>query len=128
MADILEREILTLLPDELVAVIKERNIIQEVNGETYQQKSRLWLPSYTEVFGKQNGCNYADCRDIQFQLFQTEKDRIRMDEEGKTNCYFLRSPVTSNSTAFCSVSSSGTRSSNNASDPLGICPCFIVGK
>lgn len=128
MADILEREILPLLPDELVSAIKPRTIVQNLNGTRYERTSKLWLPSRTEVFGEHESYKECDFGDIHFPLFKTEKSRVKALEDGTTEWYWLRSPYVGNSTAFWNVGSSGYGSSYSASDAFGVCPCFIIGE
>lgn len=84
MADFLENEILPLLPDELQAVIQAREIVQKHRSTTYKRESKLWLPSYTEVFGKHERYSACDIGDVQFPLFAMRKNRIRVDSDDDT--------------------------------------------
>lgn len=129
MADILENEILPLLPDELVAVIKPRTIVQNLSGTRYERTSKLWLPSRTEVFGEHESYKECDFGDIHFPLFKTEKSRVKALENGTTEWYWLRSPNVGYSTNFWFVSYYGGGGYGyGASGAGGVCPCFIIGK
>lgn len=128
MADILENEILPLLPDELVDVIQPRTIVQNISGTRYERTSKLWLPSRTEMFGEHESYKECDFGDIHFPLFKTEKSRVKALEDGTTEWYWLRSPTVGNSTNFWYVSNYGDSSYYDASNVFGVCPCFIIGK
>ena len=128
MADFLENEILPLLPDELQAVIQTREIVQKHRSTTYKRESKLWLPSYTEVFGKHERYSACDIGDVQFPLFATRKNRVKVDSDDDTRYWWLRSPYVGYSTGFWIVSHYGSGYYNGASGALGVCPCFIIGK
>ena len=128
MADILENEILPLLPDELVAVIKPRTIVQNLSGTRYERTSKLWLPSRTEVFGEHENYKECDFGDIHFPLFKTEKSRVKALEDGTTEWYWLRSPNGGTSAYFWVVGTGGHGYTSYASAAYGVCPCFIIGK
>ena len=128
MADTLENEILSLLPDELVAVIKPRTIVQNLSGTRYERTSKLWLPSRTEVLGERESYKECDFGDIHFPLFKTEKSRVKALEDGTTQCWWLRSPGVGYSTYFWYVGNGGAGGNYGASGVLGVCPCFIIGK
>lgn len=129
MADILENEILPLLPDELADVIQPRTIIQNIGGTRYERTSKLWLPSRTEMFGEHESYKECDFGDIHFPLFKTEKSRVKALENGTTEWYWLRSPGVGTSAYFWSVYDYGGGGGiYYASSVNGVCPCFIIGK
>ena len=128
MADTLENEILPLLPDELVAVIKPRTIVQNLSGTRHERTSKLWLPSRTEVFGEHESYKECDFGDIHYPLFKTEKSRVKALEDGTTQWYWLRSPYVGTSTYFWNVANGGGGATSDASGANGVCPCFIIGK
>ena len=128
MADFLEKEIFQLFPDELKAVIQAREIVQKHRSTTYKRESKLWLPSYTEVFGKHERYSACDIGDVQFPLFAVRKNRIKVDSDDDTHPWWLRSPNVGNSTGFWFVSYNGYGYYANASSVIGVCPCFIIGK
>ena len=128
MADYLDTEVFPLLPDELHTVIKTREIVQEHRGTTCKGESRLWLPSYTEVFGRNERYSACDVGDVQFPLFAIRKNRIKVDKNDDVRYWWLRSPFVGTSTNFCYVYANGSGSSYYASSAYGVCPCFIIGK
>lgn len=92
MRKYLTEEILPLLPDELVAVLKPRKIIQNFAGQRYECEDLLTIPSYTEVFGRGNGIGDTDSGDVHFDLFKTQKSRVK-GIGNETRYWWLRSPV-----------------------------------
>ena len=129
MADYIESDILPQLPDELANVIVPRKIVQKIGGTAYERKSKLWLPSRTEIFGEHESYKECDFGDKQFPLFIKEKSRVKALEDGTTEWYWLRSPYVGYSTFFWYVSYDGGGGSGDyASNVFGVCPCFIIGK
>lgn len=128
MADFLDKEIFPLFPDELQAVIQAREIVQKHRSTIYKRESKLWLPSYTEVFGRDERYSACDIGDVQFHLFMTRKSRVRFDKDDDIRYWWLRSPYVGSSTTFWVVNSSGSGSHYYASSAHGVCPCFIIGE
>ena len=136
MADILEKEILPLLPDDLVRIITPRKITQKLyvsssSGRVeriFERECKLWLPSYTEVFGRHERYSECDIGDVRFPLFATRRGRTKYTLDDDLSYWWLRSPVVGNSTNFWGVSSNGYGNSNGASYVNGVCPCFIIGE
>ena len=126
MADALENEILPLLPDELIEVIKPRTIIQVLDGIKYERTSKLWIPSRTEMVGKSEACKDCDFGDIHFPLFSTKKSRIKAMEDGTTDWYWLRSPLVGYAIHFWGVTSYGYIYNYGAGASMGVCSCFII--
>lgn len=121
MREYVNTEILALLPDDLKAVIKPRTIKQSVQGEDCESTDSLWLLSYTEVFG---GDYSVDVGDVHFPLFDTEGSRVKMNEDGDTWCYWLRSAyITDN---FRYVGSYGNYNYYNANNSYGVALGFLV--
>lgn len=125
MADALDNEILPLLPDELVEIIKPRTITQALDNVLYERTSKLWIPSRTEITGVSEAYKDCDFGDIHFPLFSTEKSRVKSTKDGTTEWYWLRSPYVGNS-VFWYVSTNGYTSGNVASYSGGVCPCFVI--
>lgn len=121
MREYVNTEILALLPDDLKSVIKPRTIKQSLQGEDCESTDSLWLLSYTEVFG---GDYSVDVGDVHFPLFDTEGSRVKMNEEGSTWCYWLRSALNTNT--FRSVNSNGSYDSDDASYSSGVALGFLV--
>lgn len=122
MRKYLNSEIYDLLPDELKAVITDRTIKQEQGGEELVSTDKLWLLSRTELTGSHYS---ADKEDVHFSLFKDERSRVKQ-VDGETWWYWLRSPLASNSTNFCYVSSGGVASNGNASSSDGVAFGFLI--
>lgn len=121
MREYVNTEILALLPDDLKSVIRPRTIKQSVQGEDCESTDSLWLLSYTEVFG--GDCS-VDVGDVHFPLFDTKGSRVKMNEDGDTWCYWLRSAYYTNN--FRDVYSGGGSSLNIANDSNGVALGFLV--
>ena len=123
----LDKSILLNLPDDLIAVIKDREITQFLDGKTYTKKSKLWLPSYTEVAGYDEFYSQIEKGDARFPLFKTRSGRARYTAWGEIFWWWLRSPHVSNTTHFWFVYNYGyVLNYYNASNAGGVCPCFII--
>lgn len=128
MAKFLEKEILPLLPDDLVELITPRKIIQKQGERIFEHTSKLWLPSYTEVFGYDECYSQCDVGDVRFPLFANRRGRVRYTLDDKLTYQWLRSPYVNNTTTFWNVYYNGNGHGNYASITYGVCPCFIIGK
>lgn len=113
-------EIYDLLPDDLKSVIKPRTIKQSVHGEDCESVDSLWLLSYTEVFG---GDYSVDVGDVHFPLFDTEGSRVKMNEDGSTWCYWLRSAY---NTGNFRLVRSGSNHNYGANSSYGVALGFLV--
>lgn len=103
MRKYLNEDIWNLLPDDLKVVIKPRKLhTKDMDLDT---EDNLWLLSRMEVFGEESGVEVGD---VHFPLFKTEKDRIKVDADGETLCYWLRSPGTAYSSTFWYVLANGS--------------------
>lgn len=126
IASELDESVLPNLPDDLVAVIKDREITQFLDGKTYTKKSKLWLPSYTEVAGWDESYSRIEKGDVRFPLFKTRSGRVRYTVEDELSWWWLRSPIVSNTASFWAVSYGGSVYYSGASGAHGVCPCFII--
>lgn len=122
-------ELLSLLPDDLAAMITPRRIVQKIRGREYESVDKLWIPSYTEVFGTDRGVDQTgDVGDVQFDFFKIKRNRVKFFRD-EPYYYALRSPYVANSTNFWYVYSFGYMASTNvASNSFGVCPCFSISK
>lgn len=116
----LNTEILALLPDELVAVIKPRKITQLIKGEEFTSVDKLWIPSYTELFG---GDYAVDQGDVHFPLFFTPKSRVK-NRNGDYEWYWTRSASSTGSFGY--VDSAGYYSSGYAYVSCGVALGFLI--
>ena len=121
-------ELLSLLPDDLAAMITPRRIVQKIRGREYESVDKLWIPSYTEVFGTDRGVDQTgDVGDVQFDFFKIKRNRVKFFRD-EPYYYALRSPYVTNATGFWYVASDGAMGSSYASNSYGVCPCFSISK
>ena len=118
-------EIIKLLPDELVAVIKDRTITQILNGTKYESVDKLWLQSRTEVFGYNESYRDIDFGDVHFDYYHNEKSRVKMLNNSSAY-WWERSPFYDNSNGFCYVISTGNANDYGARYAFGVAPAFII--
>ena len=117
-------KILPQLPDELVSVIKPRKIVQKYGNDTFMCEDKIWLPSYTEMFG--NPAQYfktSEPEDRHFGYFDTEKSRVKM-MKNETYWYWLRSAY--DSTNFCYVNYYGGNNNYIANTSYGVVFGFLI--
>ena len=117
-----------MLPDELREMIVPRCIVQTMDGERLESEDKLWLPSFTEMFGKEGVEDWApaDTNETQLELFSTERSRVKERPGNGTWWYWLRSPYGGNSTSFCNVNRSGNANYTDASRANGVAFGFCL--
>lgn len=122
MREYLNSTVLALLPDDLKAVIADRTITQEKDGEVLTSTDKLWLLSLTEV-----GEDYeTDKGDVHFSLFKDERSRVKQ-QDGETVWYWLRSPYAAGSAYFCSVGANGgAGNTSGANFSSGVAFGFLI--
>lgn len=121
-------ELLSLLPDDLAAMITPRRIVQKIRGREYESVDKLWIPSYTEVFGTDRGVDQTgDVGDVQFDFFKIKRNRVKFFRD-EPYYYALRSPIVTYTTNFWFVDGNGNMGSSNANNSIGVCPCFSISK
>ena len=120
-------EDLALLPDDLVAEITPRRIVQLIGGEEVVTEDKLWAFSATELFGRGGRRTESDGPgEEQLPIFKTEADRVK-NYNGETWWYNTRSPLASSTTTFCAVSSNGLAYSILATNAGGVAFGFMIG-
>lgn len=120
LREVLNTEIFDLLPDDMRAAIKPRTI----DGEA----DMLWLASEMEIFGDNKWTEHdPDCGE-QFAYYKRRGNRVKQlgDEGESAYTWWERSPLTSSSSYFCSVSSNGDADGNGASTSFGVAFGFCV--
>ncbi len=119
----LNEEFLSLLPDELAALLVARTIVQTVDGEVYTCTDKLWPLSAEEVFGE-NAPDWTqrdDTPDKPLPFFAES----RSNRKAYLWFAWLRSPYASGSYYFCCVPTSGA-SAAIASISRGVAPGFCI--
>ncbi len=124
----LNETVFHMLPDELQEIIVPRRIVQTMDGETLESEDKLWLPSFTELFGEEKAKDWApaDTNETQMELFTTERSRVKEVPGKGTWWYWLRSPYGSASARFCGVRSSGSAGYTAASNACGVAFGFCL--
>lgn len=124
---VMNTEDLAMLPDDLVAEIAPRRIVQLIGGEEVVTEDKLWAFSATELFGRGGRHTESDGPgEEQLPIFKTEADRVK-NYNGETWWYNTRSPLASSTTAFCYVTSSGSANSDVATTAYGVAFGFMIG-
>lgn len=124
----LNETIIRMLPDELREMIVPRRIVQTMDGERLESEDKLWLPSFTEMFGKEGAEDWApaDTDETQLELFGTERSRVKERPGNGTWWYWLRSPRGSYSASFCIVDSYGNADCISAGVAYGVAFGFCL--
>lgn len=114
------------LPEELRAVISERECLQIVEGKEDRFMLKLWLPSEFEVFGDSWASEVEEGQ--QFELFKDPRNRVKFDQDGERATWWLLSVCAGYSTRACGVSYGGRASSYGCSVALRVPVCFSIKK
>ena len=124
----LNEDVLPRLTKELQEMVVPRTIRQKINGEEVQTQDKLWLPSFTEMFGADAAAEWepGDLGDEQFELFDSERSRVKEVPGRGTWWYWLRSPFASTSAYFCAVDSYGSATYDGASYARGVAFGFCL--
>lgn len=117
----LNETVFHMLPDELQEIIVPRRIAQTMDGETLESEDKLWLPSFTEMFGEERAKDWApaDTNETQMELFTTERSRVKGVPGEGIWWYWLRSPYGSDSACFCFVLGNGYASCGSGASAGG---------
>lgn len=113
------------LPEELKAVICERECIQVVDGEEEKFMLKLWLPSEYEVFGEEW---FSDAKEgEQLEIFKDPRNRIKMGGHGGSRAnWWLLSVRGGNSTNACTVSGNGYANGSYCTYDFRVPLCFSI--
>lgn len=128
MREHLKTMVLPDLPDDMAAAISTRVIEQRIGGKKVFTEDKLWLPSYTELFGDVGDGNYQSDgeNEFRFDIFKDEKSRVRQFD-GETDWWWTRTPYSGSSTTFRSVNNTGYAGSRYAANAYSVCFGFCVG-
>ena len=130
----LREGIVPLLPDDLLKLIIPRGIRQKLKGQIIEPtggSDAIWVPSYTEMVGLDiDGDNAQQCEvdidDVHFDLYDTEKSRVKELDPHGTWWYWLRSATASNSSHLEGVYNGGGANNYLASFSNGVCFGFCI--
>lgn len=113
------------IPEELKAVICERECIQVVDGKEEKFMLKLWLPSEYEVFA--DGW-FSDAKEgEQLEIFKDPRNRVKMGGHGGSRAsWWLLSVYGGNSTHACLVGYSGNADSYNCTIDFRVPLCFSI--
>lgn len=114
----LNETVWNMLPEELRAVISERECLQIVDGEESRYPLKLWLPTEYEVFEDDWASEAKEGQ--QFELFKDPRNRI------KGASWWLLSVCGGDSTDACVVDGSGYAGYIRCSGALRVPVCFSI--
>ena len=114
------------LPEELRAVISERECLQIVEGKEDRFMLKLWLPSEFEVFGDSWASEVEEGQ--QFELFKDPRNRVKFDQDGERASWWLLSVCAGYSTRACHVYYNGSAGSYGCAVALRVPVCFSIKK
>lgn len=122
-------DILTLLPEDMAAVIAPRTIVEvEDDGTRTESVDKLWGLSTMEVGGEWYWDN-DNGEDKQLPWLKDRANRVLRDTDGESVCYWWeRSPFRSHSSHFYYVGTSGNPSGYSAYGTYGVCLGFAIRK
>ena len=116
-----------ILPEELKAVISERECLQIVDGKEERYPLKLWLPTEYEVF--EDDWTSEAKEGQQFEIFKDPRNRVKLaGEEGERAYWWLLSVCAGYSTYACYVSDVGHASYVSCAYALRVPVCFKIEK
>ena len=122
----LNEEVWAILPEELKAVISERECLQIVKGKEERFMLKLWLPSEFEVFGDSWASEVEEGQ--QFELFKDPRNRVKFDQDGERAVWWLLSVCAGGSTYACYVYNYGYANGSSCSYARRVPVCFSIKK
>lgn len=114
------------LPEELRAVISERECLQIVEGKEDRFMLKLWLPSEFEVFGDSWASEVEEGQ--QFELFKDPRNRVKFDQDGERAAWWLLSVCAGGSAYACLVYYYGYAGHSGCTHALRVPVCFSIKK
>ena len=122
----LNEEVWAILPEELKAVISERECLQIVEGKEECFMLKLWLPSEFEVFADSWASEVEEGQ--QFEIFKDPRNRVKFDQDGERASWWLLSVCAGGSTGACFVYNYGNASNGGCTTALRVPVCFSIKK
>ena len=131
MRTYLNNTFLALLPEDLQAVISEKEV--KVTGGSQSNtlvtsNDKIWLLAEFEIFGARSYSGSSeDSVHRQYPGFTNQASRVRTQGANGAACaWWESSPLVSGSASFCCVASDGSASGDYASYAIGVLPCFRI--
>lgn len=113
------------LPEELKAVICERECIQVVDGKEENFMLKLWLPSEYEVFA--DGWLSDAKEGEQLEIFKDPRNRVKMGGHGGSRAnWWLLSVIGGSSTYACFVDNNGYANDSLCTSGFRVPLCFSI--
>lgn len=113
------------LPEELKAVICERECIQVVDGKEEKFMLKLWLPSEYEVFA--DGWLSDAKEGEQLEIFKDLRNRVKMGGHGGSRAHWWLLSVNGGySTRACYVNSNGSADNSYCARDFRVPLCFSI--
>ncbi|GFI09537.1 hypothetical protein IMSAGC007_02000 [Lachnospiraceae bacterium] len=122
----LNEEVWAILPEELKAVISERECLQIVEGKEERFMLKLWLPSEFEVFADSWASEVEEGQ--QFEIFKDPRNRVKFDQDGERAHWWLLSVCAGGSTIACFVNGYGVDNYGGCSRAYRVPVCFSIKK
>ena len=121
----LNETVWNILPEELRAVISERECLQIVDGKEERYPLKLWLPTEYEVF--EDDWTSEAKEGQQFEIFKDPRNRVKLaGEDGGRANWWLLSVCAGYSTYACSVYYYGYAYNYSCSAALRVPVCFKI--
>ncbi len=121
----LNEAVWNILPEELRAVISERECLQIVEGKEERYPLKLWLPTEYEVFADDWASEAKEGK--QFEIFKDPRNRIKgTGDGGDRAAWWLLSVCGGYSTYACSVNNLGNANISYCSYALRVPVCFSI--
>lgn len=127
----LEGSLIAVLPEELRAVMKAVTKWTQNNSPLMATATTdyTFLMAEFEIFGARTYANSDEqSKQAQYDYFKAGNPKVFHKHSATTTAVsaWLRSPIASNSSGFCSVNTSGAAGGNYASGSLGVAPGFCA--
>lgn len=127
----LEGSLIAVLPEELRAVMKPVTKWTQNNAPLMATATTdyTFLMAEFEIFGARTYANSDEqSKQAQYDYFKAGNPKVFYKHSATTTAVsaWLRSPIASNSDAFCSVYTSGAAGGYYASYSLGVAPGFCA--
>lgn len=121
----LNETVWNMLPEELRAVISERECLQIVDGEESRYPLKLWLPTEYEVFEDDWPSEAKEGQ--QFEIFKDPRNRTKGAGDGGSRAgWWLLSVCSGGSTNACIVGYGGYAGHGNCSNAYRVPVCFSI--